>query len=99
MKYLHIYTPVGDGAVVTEYERIEVEKCPSLKELQEMVDGLIELVQVKYNDKMCDMIIDEEGLLKGKAHNRPASRFMQDAYDGYGHIVGKALVFEGFKLP
>ena len=100
-KIMHIYRPMGDGNVttITEYEKREVDKCPSLSELQELVDGLIELVRVNFEGKEVDMIINEEGLIHNLPFNATASRLMRDSYDGYGYIVGPAIVFEGFKLP
>lgn len=99
-KIMHIYTPMGETTIVVETEHREVDKCPPLAELQELVGGgLIELVQVIYKGKTCDMIVNEEGLLRNMAFNHPATKAMQATYDGYGHIVGPAIIFEGFKLP
>ena len=98
-KILHSFIPIGTTTIVTEVRHQEVEKCPSLSELQEMVGGLIELVRVNYNGKECDMLVNEEGLLHDLPFNETATRFMRETYDGYGHIVGPALIFEGFKLP
>ena len=40
-KIMHIYRPIGDTTIMIEYEKREVEKCPTLDELQEIVGGLI----------------------------------------------------------
>ena len=98
-KIMHIYRPFGETTIVTEYEKREVDECPSLSELQEIVGGLIELVRVNFEGKEVDMIINEEGLIYNLPFNATATRLMQETYDGYGHIVGPALIFEGFKLP
>jgi len=98
-KVMHIYRPMGKNTIVIEYRKEEVEKCPSLEELQEIVGGLIELTSVDFNGERCDMIVNEEGLLYNLPFNSTATRLMQETYDGYGHIVGPAIIFEGFKLP
>lgn len=59
-----------------------------LDELQEMVDGLIEIVSA---GKGKIMVIDEEGKLKPKPINNAATLiYMQAGY--YDTIVGDALV-------
>lgn len=105
-KIMHIYKPMGDGRMVIHYEKREVEECPSLSELQEIVGGLIEIVQVSFRDdpnaeyEMCDMIINEDGLGLGLPVNLTATRLMAETYPDYpAYIVGPAIVFEGFKLP
>jgi hypothetical protein len=105
-KYMHIYKPMGDGSMVIHYEKVEVEKCPSLDELQEIVGGLIELVKVSFESapgagyEMCDMIINEDGLGLGLAVNITATRLMAETYPEVpAYIVGPAIVFEGFELP
>ena len=98
-KIMHIYRPIGDTTIMIEYEKREVEKCPTLDELQEIVGGLIELVTVNFEGAECDMIINEEGLIYNLPFNSTGTRLMQETYNGYGHIVGPAIVFEGFRLP
>jgi len=56
----------------------------SLKELQNLVGGLIEIVHARGQL----LIVDEEGLLKQKPYNSAASRF-----SGI-HIVGDAVICE-----
>jgi len=48
------------------------DREPTLKDLQGWVGGYIQTVGL-YNDDML-MVVDEEGLLKGKAHNKVASQ-------------------------
>ena len=61
------------------------EEKPTLKELQEMVGGLIQVIQIKGKQ----IIIDEEGKLKGKPFNKEATEIWDADYDV---IVGDAVV-------
>jgi len=98
MKRIHIY---DTNDVV---ETIEVEKCPSLEELQEMVGGLIERTECLFNGQVCDMIINEEGLVKRLPFNSLATHFrtqylLLNGLEQYvTPIVGNAVIFEGFEL-
>lgn len=98
MKKIHIYLP--DGKV----ESRNVEKCPSLKELQEMVGGLIERTEVLFEGQVCDMIVNEEGLLKRLPWNQAATHLrinyllLNNIDPQYGYIAGSVVIFEGFEL-
>lgn len=50
---------------------IEFESDPGLEKLQEAVGGYIERVPYfhKYKGRPCDVIVDEEGKVKGKETN------------------------------
>ena len=61
------------------------DKAPNLEELQDMVGGLIQVIQLK--DKQ--IIVDEEGKLKGKEFNVEATELWNVGYDV---IVGDAVV-------
>ena len=98
-KVMHIYRPIGESTIVIEYEKREVEKCPSLAELQELVGGLIELIEVDFEGNKCDMICNEESKLIGMPFNSSATRLYENTYGPYDFITGPAIVFEGFKLP
>lgn len=98
MKRIHIYQT--DGTI----ESRVVEGCPSLKELQELVGGYIERTECLFDGQICDMIVDEEGLLKQLPlnHNATHCRINYLALQGvdlnYGYIAGPAVIFEGFGL-
>ena len=64
------------------------DKAPNLEELQDMVGGLIQVIQLK--DKQ--IIVDEEGKLKGKEFNVEATELWNVGYDV---IVGDAVVLSG----
>ena len=61
------------------------DKAPNLEELQDMVGGIIQVIQLK--DKQ--IIVDEEGKLKGKEFNVEATELWNVGYDV---IVGDAVV-------
>jgi hypothetical protein len=67
---LHIVSPDG----VTHQQRVETSKGPSLDVLQAAVGGYIERVSVRYEGKVRDAYINEEGKLKGLNYNRDATR-------------------------
>tara|TARA_Y100000593_G_scaffold9639_1_gene17469 strand:+ start:210 stop:500 length:291 start_codon:yes stop_codon:yes gene_type:complete len=74
------------------------DKAPNLEELQDMVGGIIQVIQLK--DKQ--IIVDEEGKLKGKEFNPEATELLAlgkkiNGYHtqwsaGYDLIVGDAVV-------
>ena len=61
------------------------DKAPNLEELQDMVGGIIQVIQLE--DKQ--IIVDEEGKLKGKEFNVEAKELWNVGYDV---IVGDAVV-------
>ena len=62
------------------------DKAPTLEELQEMVGGYIEVVYAKNGDQI---ILDEEGRLKGKPINEDASaHWLGDKWDNdYSNVL------------
>ena len=81
-------------------ETIHVEDHPSLEQMNKWVGGHIERVRVRYMGRVCDMIVDEEGLLKGKPTNEFATRLYTDACRGANTtpIVGDVVIFTNFNL-
>jgi len=77
-----------DGTVIV---KPNVEQ-PSLKELQNLVDGYIERVPCTYKSKKEVMIINEEGRLK----SLPVNMYASDYYNGV--IVGDAVILQGGDL-
>ena len=67
---------------------------PTLKQLQEMVGGYIEVVYAENGDQI---ILDEEGRLKGKPINIKASEtWLGDKWDNdTANIVGDAVILSG----
>ena len=61
------------------------DKAPNLEELQDMVGGIIQVIQLE--DKQ--IIVDEEGKQKGKEFNLEATELWNVGYD---LIVGDAVV-------
>ena len=73
---------------------------PTLKEMQDFVGGYIQVVES--SDAKHDIILDEEGKLKGKALNKEATELfvgeeMDDtsaAWD-FDYIVGDVMILSG----
>ena len=70
------------------------DKAPTLEELQEMVGGYIEVVHAKNGDQI---ILDEEGRLKGKPINEDASEhWLGDKWDNdYSNVLGDVVILSG----
>lgn len=62
------------------------EEKPSLKKAQEMVEGLVELIELSDGDQM---LVNEEGLLKGLDINGMATMIANR------RIVGNAIILRG----
>jgi len=58
----------------------EMDKPLTLKENQEVVEGNIELVKAMYNGRVCDLIINEEGLCTGLPYNSLATEYCKALY-------------------
>ena len=76
------------------------DKTPTLEELQEMVGGYIQVVRSADTEKQ--IIIDEEGKLKGKPINKDATElYVGEAQDDtsaewdYDIIVGDVVILSG----
>ena len=82
-----------DGSYITIYLSDE-DGEPTLKAMQEAVGGYIEVVYAENGDQI---IIDEEGRLKGKPINEDASEhWLGDRWDNdTANIVGDAIVLSG----
>ena len=94
-RYAHRY--FADG----RYEKIPVDKCPSFEKLQEWVGGYVTQAKVRFGEsnKICTMVMDEDGLPKRKPLNASATEFYRRMYPGVSSvIVGDVVIFEGFGL-
>jgi len=78
-----------DGSIINYYFS-EEESKPNLKQLQKMVGGYIELVTSP--DSKYQIVIDEEGKLKGKPFNKDATALYNNPND---EIVGDAVILSG----
>ena len=77
--------------VLDEYGGVTVkttEAHPSLKELQRIVDGYIEVVSFSMQSNRYLMIVDEEGVFNNKRLNRRASELFG------AHIFGPAVILQ-----
>ena len=70
------------------------DKAPTLEEMQKFVGGYIEVVYASNGDQI---VLDEEGRLKGKEINKEASEYwLGDMVDDeVANIVGDALILKG----
>lgn len=60
--------------------RIETaDQPPTLEQLQQAVGGYIEVVNVIYQDRVCQMIVNEEGLMKCLPRNQVATDIYLEA--------------------
>ncbi len=64
------------------------ETAPTLSEAQELVGGLVELVRSP-TDPEIQILVNEEGLLRGLPFNEEASRLCDTG------IVGDAVILKG----
>lgn len=74
-----------------EMEKIEQKESPTLRQMQEWVGGLVELVFVSPEFGK-QMYVNEEGMMKELPINYEASLM-----SGGQHIVGNAVIFENFE--
>lgn len=68
------------------------EEPPSLDDLQKAVGGYIERVRVRYEGRVRDAYVNEEGLLKSLPPNRAATGLLAPPFSPGSFIVG-LLVF------
>ncbi len=79
---------------------LEVDKAPTLEQLQKLVGGYIEIVHVLYNGQRAQMIVNDEGHIHGMPPNHMGTAIYHATarLRGYvtGHlIVGDVVVLEG----
>lgn len=78
--------PVGGGLTLEPY----TGPRPSLEQLQKAVGGYIERVKVRYDGRVREAYVNEEGLIEGLPFNATATRLVSEF--GYGAIVGTIAV-------
>ena len=89
----------------------QLERKPTLSEYQALVGGYIEVVQVRHDGKVCDMVLNENGLGLGLLHNKVASRMLENYWtEKYGspedrvppgtvaRVVGDVLILHGCRV-
>lgn len=87
-----IVTIFPSGSVVTE--EWESSHLPSCERLQEAVGGYFERVRVRYEGKMRDAFVNENGIALGLPENLPATRMLDGRFKGYaGLLHGKCAVW------
>ena len=97
-KRIHRIWPDG------RHEIEEAEELPAFEDMQKFVEGWVERVKVLYEGKPTNMVVNEEGLLKGMELNSKATEIYHAATLARGLprpeavIVGPAMLFEGFSI-
>lgn len=92
-------------------ERRQLERKLTLEEYQKIVEGYIQVMQVRYEGQVCDMVINEEGLVLGMPDNVQATELLEAYWlEQYGlpeervppgmvaHVVGDVVVLIGHRL-
>ena len=96
IEWLH----AGNGTVIAEPATV----APSLQDMQDYVNGYIEVVHVMVDDKACQMIVNEEGLRMKLPVNVVASKhYATFALKEHGMfppapIFGNAILLVGLVL-
>lgn len=92
--------PTGE----TKTEQFALSVVPTLEKMQEFVDGYIERVNVLFNGDACDMIVNEEGLIKNLPVNWKATAlYGAHSIVNMGQlpatpICGRAILLVGARL-
>jgi hypothetical protein len=86
---LIVITPNGTHSVT----EIKTAKGPTLKDLQTAVGGYIERVRVRYDGRVRDAYIHEEGLILGLPVNNRATSMLAAEYNTCGGIRGPLAVW------
>jgi len=92
MAYLHIIHPIFPVRTIVTFSQ------PSLEELQKLVGGYIAVVKVFYNNKKCQMIINEEGKLLDMLPNELATKIYHERRDTEDYIAGTAIILENIEI-
>ena len=81
-----------DGSVINYYFSKKEDK-PSLEKLQKMVGGYIQVVDAYNGDQI---VMDEEGKMKGKSINYEATKhWIGENANAYDYVVGDAVILSG----
>lgn len=92
-------------------ERRPLEKKLTLSEHQALVDGYVEIVQVRHEGQVCDMVMNEDGLRLEMPDNVQATELLEAYWlEQYGppesrvpqgwkaRVVGDAVILKGHRL-
>lgn len=86
---LHTITPSG-GAV----HRYEGKGPPPIEQLQELVGGYVQRLKARFEGRVRDMYVDEDGLQKGLPQNPGATALLAQPYlIHHEHLVGPAVIW------
>ena len=92
-------------------ERRQLVKKLTLAEHQALVDGYVEIVQVRHEGQVCDMVMNEEGLRLELPDNVQATELLEAYWtEQFGlpeervprgwvaRVVGDAVILKGYRL-
>jgi len=90
---------------------IHLNQKMKLEQYQKIVGGYIEVVQVRHDGKVCDMVLNEDGLGLGLPLNLEASLLLETYWretigppedrmppNTVGRVVGDVVVLHGCRL-
>jgi Domain of unknown function (DUF3846) len=83
---------ISPRAEVTQHP-VEFAKTWPLEKMQELVGGYIERVRVRWDGRVRDAYIDEEGKLKGLAFNHFATGLLEPPLRGHDILVGPVVIW------
>lgn len=74
-------------------QRFETTKGAALSDLQAAVGGYIERVRVRFNGRVRDAYVNEDGYAKGLLVNRPAMALLAEPFIG-ATLLGSVAIWE-----
>lgn len=74
-------------------QRFETTKGAALSDLQAAVGGYIERVRVRFNGRVRDAYVNEDGYAKGLLVNRPATALLAEPFIGVT-LLGSVAIWE-----
>lgn len=93
------------------YESWPLEDKLALSQYQMLVGGCVEVTQVRHAGKVCDMVLNEDGLGLGLPYNTAATSLLQSYWEEkYGpswniiphgtvaRVVGDVIILHGCRL-
>ncbi len=88
-----------------------LEKKLTLEQYQMIVGGNVEVVRVRHNGDVCDMVLNEDGLGLGLPMNRVATRLLESYWEEtiglpsrrvprgtVARVVGDVIILHGCRL-
>ena len=75
-------------------ESVTESKKPDYETIHSLLGGYMERIRVRYEGRIRDAYVDEEGLIKGLDRNPKIEKMMDGMFKGYAApIAGKAIIW------